>query len=159
MTGLFSASDTVDIKEKDANGRLVFLDGLFTMEYQNIAHRLVTPVDVSACVDGSPLFRMDAIWDTGATTSCISEPIARKMGLLPIEKGVGVSTTGQTDISYYLVDVSISPTVRVPNLKVGGFPMENHDGDFIVGMDIISKGKLCVESKGGATGFSFEFNG
>lgn len=126
------------------------------MEYQKLAQRLTTLIDISACVEDAPLIRVKTLWDTGARTSCISDKMARKMGLQPIDNGVGVTPAGQIDIYYYFVDVHISKNMVIHNVKVAGFPLERHDADFLIGMDIILKGNLSVRNSEGKTTITFE---
>ena len=81
--------------------------------------------------------------------------MARKLGLHPVDTGVGVSATGQQDITYYIVDICLSPEMVFRNVKIAGFPLENNNVDFIIGMDIISKGNLIVTNKEGKTEVKF----
>lgn len=154
--GLFS------IREKDEalklDGNVIFLNHLFTMEYENLVQRIISDVDICACIDGSPKHRIKAIWDTGALTSCISNKLARKMGLQVVDTGIGVTPTGQTEIQYYFVDVHISDDIIIPNVCVAGFPLENHDVNFLVGMDIITKGDLSIRNVEGKTKIEFRID-
>lgn len=154
--GLFSKLDhAVDEKAEDES-QIVFLDHSFTMEYQKLMQRLTTSIDVSQCMENAPVFRVEAIWDTGSMTSGISNKMARKIGLQPIDNGVGVTPAGQIEILYYYVDVCISQGIVMENVKIAGFPLENHDADFLIGMDIISKGNLSIINAKGKTIITFE---
>lgn len=154
--GLFS------VKEKEAEmkseGSVIFLDHLFTMEYSKLVQRIVTDVNVCACMDDAPQYKTKAIWDTGALTSCISDTLVRKMGLQIVDTGIGVTATGQTDIQYYFLDVHISDSIIIQNLKVAGFPLKNHDADFLIGMDIIKYGNLNICNSDGRTKITFQMN-
>ena len=149
--------DTRQKKQEDVVHRLkAYTDCTVTDQYSGLADRLTTSLDIRECADDSERFRIDkALWDTGASCSCISERLARKMGLHPVDTGVGISTIGQQDITYYIVDVCLTPEMIFRNIKIAGFPLENHDVDFIIGMDIISKGNLSVTNKNGNTEVKF----
>ena len=90
------------------------------VEYAGTCYRPASDVDLSQCADNAKVFRTKAVWDTGANMSGISEALARKMGLLPVDKGIGVSSTGQTEIVYYMLDVKIAENIVYKKVKVGG---------------------------------------
>ena len=69
--------------------------------------------------------------------------------------GIGISTTGKQDITYYIVDIVLTPEMVFKNVKIAGFPLQNHDVDFVIGMDIISKGTLLVKNNSGKTVVTF----
>lgn len=154
--GLFSILEKG--AESKPEGNVIFLDHLFTMEYENLIQRIISDVDICVCTDNSPKHRIKAIWDTGALTSCISNKFARKMGLQVVDTGIGVTPTGQTEIQYYFVDVHISDDIIIPNVRVAGFPLENHDADFLIGMDIITKGDLSIRNVKGKTKIEFKID-
>lgn len=156
--GLFSILEKEAETEFKLDGNIIFLDHLFTMEYQELIQRIMSDVDICACVDGAPKHRTKAIWDTGALTSCISNKLARKMGLQVVDIGVGVTATGQAEIQYYFVDVHISDSMIIRNVKVAGFPLEKHDADFLIGMDIIKHGNFSICNSDGKTKITFEMN-
>ena len=155
-SGFISLPDEKGPAADRQEGQLIFSDHAFTMEYERKVNRLTTPIDISLCSDGAPRYRINAIWDTGSVTSCISESMARKMGLQPATSGVGVTAAGQLDISYYFLDIHISEDMVFHNVKVAGLPLERHDVDFLIGMDIISKGNLQVKTTDGRTTVLFE---
>lgn len=142
--------------EAEAESTQAYADGAITNRYDGIANRLITSLDIRECTDGAEGFRINkALWDTGASSSCISERMARKLGLRPVDTGVGISTTGKQDITYYIVDIVLTPEMVFRNVKIAGFPLENHDVDFVIGMDIISKGTLVVKNDNGKTVVTF----
>ena len=72
-----------------------------------------------------------------------------------MDTGVGISSIGQQDILYYIVYVCLSDDIVFKNMKIAGFPLENHNVDFIIGMDIISKGALTIRNNNGKTEVEF----
>lgn len=127
------------------------------IEYDTTVSRIVTSIDISKCTDDSPIYRiMDTIWDTGATTSVISERMARKIGLQPVDVGIGITPAGRLEIPYYMLDIHLSKDLTIPNVKVCGFPLEDNGADFLIGMDIISKGNLEISNINGKTRLRFQ---
>ena len=132
-----------------------FCDRTFSEEYDGLTQRLTTQITVGKC-GTDRRFRMNAIWDTGSMISCISEDMAYKMKLQPVESGVGITPAGQVEIMYYFLNVELSEGIKFRNVKVAGFPMKRHDADFLIGMDIISKGDFRVKNDNGRTVIIFE---
>ena len=149
--GLFSA----EYKRLDDNnkGQLIICDNIYTMDYPEKQQRIITPVNIRTA---GTIFQVDAIWDTGASMSCISEEFARKYNLQPVSKGIGVTPAGNIDIVYYIVDVLISQDIVIKNLYVAGFPLKRHDVNFLIGMDIISKGNFNIKNVDNKTAVTFE---
>ena len=148
---------TVQQMSGTENNQITFCDYTLTAEYDNTVLRIATPVDICECTDRAIKFRIEkALWDTGSTSSCISERLARKMGLRPIDKGIGITAVGQIEIPYYLLDVHITDDIIFRNVKAAGFPMENHKEDFLIGMDIISRGEFNIKNINNKTVFTFK---
>ena len=149
--GLFS----VECKklDDDNKGQLIICDNVYTMDYPEKQQRIITPVNIRTA---GMMFQVDAIWDTGAIMSCISEEFAEKYNLQPVSSGVGVTPSGSLDIVYYIVDVLISHDIVIKNLNVAGFPLKWHDANFLIGMDIISRGSFNIKNVGSKTAVTFE---
>lgn len=126
------------------------------IEYEEVANRITMDLDIADPSRQEVVRRIrDAVWDTGATNSNISEITAREMGLQPVDTGILTTVTGTKEVPIYMVDILISKEVGVRNLRVFGSPMKNRDVEFIIGMDIISKGKLVIDSTKGRTSVYF----
>ncbi|SHK31292.1 retropepsin-like aspartic protease [Hespellia stercorisuis] len=160
LIGLIETDGQAADKKCLEKRQLKYDKNLVSAEYDKCIQRIVTAVDICMCTDDAQIYRIErSLWDTGSSTSCISEKLARKLGLLPIDTGVGVTPTGQLDISYYLLDIYLSNKVVFHNMKVAGFPLERHDVDFLIGMDIISKGDFNIRNSDGRTVFTFNTTG
>jgi len=95
-----------------------------------------------------------ALWDTGATGSCISRGLAQHLGLKAVDM-CQVSGVGGVTASYvYLIDVLLPSGVEIPNVRVTEF-MDNGNFEIIIGMDIITLGDLAISNAGGKTTVSF----
>lgn len=155
--GLFSKSNNSKRDDISQERRVTYIDSILTANMPSKSQRIITPIDISECTSNSIKTRIDcAVWDTGAVTSCISDKLAREMGVLPVDNGIGVTPSGAIDIVYYMLDIYLSPEIVIKNLKVAGFPLEQHDCDFIIGMDVISKGDFSLINSGGRMKLSFE---
>ena len=99
--------------------------------------------------------KFNAIWDTGATGTVISQRVIDECSLKPI--GVErVNTASQKDVltTAYLTCIFLPNKLIIPELRVikgiiaGG-------ADVLIGMDIISRGDFSITNYKGKTVFSF----
>ena len=136
--------------------RVAYVDSIFTVDYPEKVSRLFTPVTVQECGgNGSSIMIDQAIWDTGAVTSCIAEEIAERENMHPVDTGMVVTLAGHQEVAYYIVNVRLSDTIVMHNVKVAAIPMAGRAGDFVIGMDIISQGNFSVKNENGKTTASF----
>lgn len=86
----------------------------------------------------------DAIWDTGAMSSCVAPKIANEMGLSPIGfmyiRGVGGENIMKRPV--YLVDLKLSNGMIIKGVRIIG--VEVGGGDVLIGMDVISRGDFAI---------------
>jgi len=132
----------------------------FTLSFNKIVNVLITPVGISKGFDPTkiiktpPLEKFNAIWDTGATNTVISQRVIKKCKLEPIGI-VQVHTAGGTKLSeVFLVNIVLPQGVGIPYLKVteGDLPTNT---DVLIGMDIITTGDFVITNKNWRTTFSF----
>ena len=121
---------------------------------------LVTKCSISQGYDhasGAPipqLIEFDAIWDTGATASVITQRVVDACGLQPIGMTQVQGVHGASTVETYLVNIHLPNKVGVQHVQV----TKGNLGDgasVLIGMDIITLGDFCVTNKGGKTIFSF----
>lgn len=96
-----------------------------------------------------------ALWDTGATSSCISEGVASQLKLVPTGYIPMHTPSGQNIAKTYLVDVTLPNDVHISNLKVCDSKIGDQGIGMLIGMDIINKGDFAVSNHQGKTVFSF----
>lgn len=99
----------------------------------------------------------NALWDTGATSTVVTEHV-----LETIRKRYDIKPTGITKVNAvgnvhnaetYLVDILLPNNVHITNLNVC---CDNIAGtDVLIGMDIIQRGDFCISNTKGKTTFSF----
>lgn len=121
---------------------------------------LVSEVHISPAFDpsnppnNSDLKKYFAIWDTGATSSVITQKVVSECGLKPTGVAQVHTVGGTTLTSKYLVGIWLPNNVRVPQVNVTE-GMIAGDAEILIGMDIINNGDFAVTNKDGKTNFSF----
>ena len=131
----------------------------FTIRYPSRVSELVLDVGISEPCHSStnviqPQISVEAIWDTGATISVISEKVVQNLGLNSINERDVQTANGDRRAKVYLVNV------HLPN-KVIFIAWEVIEGDcpgcdVLIGMDIIGCGDFAVTHKSGTTCMSFQ---
>ena len=94
-----------------------------------------------------------AIWDTGATHSCITEGVATACNLKPTSIVQTHSAQGTNLANAYYVSLFLPNNVFFPGVNVTQVRLR--DADVLIGMDIISQGDFAVTNLDGKTKFSF----
>lgn len=105
-------------------------------------------------VEQKDITTLQAIWDTGATNSSISNRMAIDLKL-PIVSYTQVSTAAGVidDAPVYLVNVLLPNNVIIPNVQVTGSTLNGCD--MLIGMDIITLGDFAITNHEGNTVCSF----
>lgn len=107
----------------------------------------ITPKDLGAK-------EYDAIWDTGATNTVITQRVVNELSL----KQVGVTqlhtANDKKDAPLYLVAIFLPNMICIPELMVAQATVTS-DAELLIGMDIISHGDFAVTNLDGKTVFSF----
>ncbi|HNW23616.1 MAG TPA: retropepsin-like aspartic protease, partial [Candidatus Dojkabacteria bacterium] len=123
--------------------------------HSNILYNQITilPPEDFPSIKFEPV-KITAIWDTGATHTCITEKLAKQLGLIPTTKRE-TQTAGGSEISdVYIVDIGLPNRYKIKSVQVGAVKI--HDGiDALIGMDIIGAGDFSVSNVDGITIFSF----
>jgi len=98
---------------------------------------------------------INAIWDTGATNSCISEKVVNALDSKPIRKVPVNGVHGQNVVNGYKVNFRLPNKLIVQDLDVTEAILGEYDA--LIGMDIIGIGDFAVSHSNGLTCFSFRF--
>ena len=132
----------------------------FTEKSNGIRNRLVskcwtykawTPEDD---LPQPPRVQYDALWDTGAMQSMVTQRVVDDLGLRAQSYTKVFHVGGSSiDVPQYYVNLVVVSDFHIPYLQVvhGRFP----GIDVIIGMDIINRGDFAVSNRNGATSFSF----
>lgn len=123
----------------------------FTSTYPGIVSQLKSDAFV---IYGKDKFKAIALWDTGATTTCISENVAQSLKLIPIGKTSIQTPSGQKVVNTYMVDVALPNGVIVQNVLVCDSDIGTQGIDLLIGMNIINLGEFCVSTYEKKTTFS-----
>ncbi|MBQ7752795.1 MAG: retroviral-like aspartic protease family protein [Treponema sp.] len=122
----------------------------FTLSAGSILEQIATDVLVlpsSVFSNQNTMPRMwTAIWDTGATKSCIAKRIVDELNLIAVGRTSIGTANGITDANTYLVDIGLPNGVTVKNILVTCADLG--DDDVLIGMDIITKGDFSINLTG-----------
>lgn len=128
----------------------------FTLSENNIVKRLKTNIRIFDKYDNQDLKTTDSwvsIWDTGATTTCITSRVATKLGLIPTGMTTTSTAGGDKECNTYCVDILLPNNILIYNLTV--FEVHLNDGDVLIGMDVIRYGDFTISNYNGKTKMSF----
>ena len=95
-----------------------------------------------------------AVVDTGATISCITSRMVNRMGLSSCGEFDFTHAKGKGVSPVYICDVVFPKNKLIEDVEVSEISDE-HNFDFLIGMNIISMGDMALTSVNGKTAFSF----
>ena len=95
-----------------------------------------------------------AIWDTGATSSCITQRIVDDLGLQSVGSQRLSTANGFVMSNTYLVAFMLPNNTLVENVLASCADL-SPDTDVLIGMDIITLGNFAVSTYENSTWFSF----
>lgn len=124
----------------------------FTSKYDGISNCLRNHVFVE--YGGEEMLAL-ALWDTGASVTCISKCVVEKLGLIPTGKQRMYTPSGGGTANTYLLNIKLPNNILIPAIKVCDSEIDKQGLDVLIGMDIISKGDFAVSNYNGKTVFSF----
>lgn len=131
----------------------------FTRNYGALRDTLISECHVSAAwprqgdAAAPRLLKCDALWDTGATISCITDRIAVALKLPPEGFFEIYHAQGSSTVPFYHVNLGLPNGETVEGVLVSQAVLKGCD--VIIGMDIINKGDFAVTNRDGITVFSF----
>ena len=102
-----------------------------------------------------PQYEFQAIWDTGATNSVISDVVVSNCQLVGTGKTESRHAQGSAIVDTYLVNINVPEIEEYPAIRVSEGKLTG--GDVLIGMDIIGTGDFAVTNFGGVTKFSFRY--
>lgn len=131
----------------------------FTVLFDRIATVLHTKLGVSKELlpdNNIPLQTLEtlAIWDTGASGSCITAKAVQELGLIPFSKLRVLTASGEVIQNVYKVCFHLPHNVSI-NLSVTEVPALQNKFEASVGMNIISRGDLAISNFDGRTCLTF----
>ena len=135
---------------------------LFTVEYDSLQSVVETNCGISELMRREdllkglphpPIKHFQAIWDTGASTSSISERVVKVLGLSPVSIADNYTAAGIVQVKMYYVNMLLPNGVLLPEMFVSCCQLE--DIDILIGMDVINKCDFALTHSDGKTTFSF----
>jgi hypothetical protein len=133
----------------------------FTLKANGIVHQLLTKC--SACAAFNPAaipqhlhpayHDFQALWDTGATSSVITQKVVDTCGLKPIGVTKVYHAQGESLADKFLVNIALPNGVAFANLSVTKGDIRG--ADMLIGMEIITAGDFAITNKNGITIFTF----
>lgn len=121
---------------------------------------IITSVKAASAAELQRIFGGDtktipisALWDTGASSSCISKKVAAEIGLQPLGMAEVHTAGGIHTVPVYKIDVFLNDIIFY-SIEVTEF-VGNGKFDMLVGMDIITLGDLAITNANGNTAVSF----
>jgi len=131
----------------------------FTVRYPGLVLEIVTDAMVALPVIipntlSAPL-KILAVWDTGATCSCITETIAKRLGAKPTGKAEVSGVNDTKTVNTYLIDLYLPNNVIFGNVNVTEAKSLGANIDMLIGMDIMLAGDMAISNIDKKTTFSF----
>ena len=124
----------------------------FTIDYHGKSNKLRTQITIS---NGERSITGTALWDTGATTTCISESVAQQLSLVPTGM-MNIQTPSSTkSVNTYLVNVGLPNHLNVNDVQVCDTDIGKQGLEMLIGMDIITLGDFSVSNYNDKTVFTF----
>src|SRR5690554_1982942 len=106
----------------------------FTAQYPGLVNVLISKVIIYNNLDKSKSITVDAIWDTGATNSCVSNKVANVLGLMPLGFVQTNTAAGTMNSKRYAVDIALPNSVGVRDVPVTNALLSEYDA--LISMDI-----------------------
>ena len=119
----------------------------FTIQFNSRVDQLVSDIVVAKPRIDEPEWsaqKVRAIWDTGATTTAITEKLASSLSLHAVGTRTVLGVHGAADVNEYIVDIVLTNQVLIPNVLVTGLKAFVSDCDALIGMDIIGEGDFTI---------------
>ena len=91
-----------------------------------------------------------ALWDTGATKSCVSKQVIEKLEAVSSRDILCITDEGVTQKDpVFLLDLELFPTLEINNHEMVRSSIGSRLCKAIIGMDIIMKGQFFFINNGG----------
>ena len=119
-------------------------ESAFTFEFEKGKSPFI-PVRI---LNGAKPANALALWDTGATISCISKNAVKVLGITDLQDAMMVSASETVKTKSCHVSILFPGTVYFKNVKVLVLPEDPIDHDVIIGMDIIKNGDFAITNYG-----------
>ena len=106
-------------------------------------------------IDGEKTATVTALWDTGATGTCVSTEVAKELSLEPSGRQIIKTPSGQKEVNTYLISVGLPNHVTITGIQACETEIGNQGIGLLIGMDIITLGDFSVTNYKGKTVFTY----
>jgi len=124
----------------------------FSKSYTGISRKLDTEAIIEYNENSE---KVDAIWDTGATVTCISMKVVSQLKLKPLGKQRVYTPAGEKIVNIYRVNVVLPNNVKAQSMVVCDSDIDGLKVGALIGMDIMNHGDFAVSNYNGITTFTF----
>lgn len=124
----------------------------FTISFSRETRQLISDVTV---MQGDKKVTVRGLWDTGATSSCVSHDVVKQLGGTPTGKKTVKTPSGSKVMDTYVVDILLPNNVPMEECEVTDSEIGSQGLGALIGMDIISAGDFAVSNYDGKTVFTF----
>lgn len=127
-----------------------------TTSHKGIVDSITTPVEIA-----NPFTKENEItkglWDTGATHSAITESLAKKLGLIEVQRVSVSGVHGIKEVPVYYVNILLNNGNVSLSAPVSECTELSADGSagFLIGMNVINKGDFAITNFQNKTTMSF----
>ena len=137
-----------------ANFQALTLTGKGRLDRINTKCGICAPFDPLKDQNRKPKIKeCTALWDTGASGTCISKKLAQELNLKPISKAKVFHAGGSHQVNVYAINLYLPNQVAFSFVKVTEGTLNGMD--VLIGMDIITMGDFSITNVGMQTTFSF----
>ena len=124
----------------------------FVAPRDTLTNRLLTKVTIKY---NNNSLETTALWDTGATNTCISEDVVRDLSMIPTGKKNMHTASEIKEFNTYLLDVVLTNNVVVQDIEVCDSDIGKQGLGMLIGMDIILLGDFAISNYNNKTTFTF----
>ncbi len=125
-----------------------------TLKFDGLSRILATEVFVS--IPGQTAnAKILAIWDTGATGTCVTTKVVKALGLIPTGQSLVSTANGTAMQNTYSINVRLPNNITVENIVATEVPGLHGGAESLIGMDIIALGDFSITNHNNITCMSF----
>jgi len=96
-----------------------------------------------------------AIWDTGASSSAITQRVVDELGLSVISRGITRTAAGPKETTMHSIHLWLPEHVVITHCIASCVDLKLLGVDLLIGMDVISQGDFSISNYEGDTVMSF----
>lgn len=127
---------------------------VFTEQYTERKRKIINSVITINSITNLTMPAV-ALWDTGATGTCVSKELVQKLKLQPIGMQQIQTPSGTAIVNQYKMHIVLNNEIIVKDVSVIDSEIGNQNIDVLIGMDIITLGDFGISNYENKTQFSF----